>query len=308
MASLRFYRNSNVYVIMDALAQQDQQAQIVEQNQQTQLASLNATINSVGPLIPTNGATGPSGANGSNGATGSNGVGGATGATGPTGDIGETGAAGEMGPVGPMGLTGETGPRGLTGESGASASGSLNAIGYFSTSGVGISSDDLLTAFPIDQFGRPQIRDNRNNSGLGAIYKQGSWQTDGDPTNQMGEGIVIYGQNANGSLTSGAGGYARIKSYKIAIGQIISGVNGGNLFYTFLADYTTGITVRDDGNNIAFEANRIRGTIRTGSGTSRPTAVNIGEQWFDTSLGVNGGKPIWFAGSGRWVDASGSLV
>lgn len=43
------------------------------------------------------------------------------------------------------------------------------------------------------------------------------------------------------------------------------------------------------------------------SGETRPTDVLIGQCFFDTTLGENG-KPIWYAGSGVWVYADGTLA
>lgn len=193
---------------------------------------------------------------------------------------------------------------------GGGVTGFANALVYINTLGTGASTDSLLTAFPPDQFGRPQIRDVRQLAGLGAVYRQGAWQTDGDSTNQMGEGIIIYGQNANGVLTNAEGGYARIKSNRFGLAQIITGVNANNLFYAFRVDFAIGIVLRNDLNTVTFEANRSRGTILTGKGATaqRPIAVNVGEQWFDISLGANGGKPIWYVGGGLWIDANGTLV
>ncbi len=43
------------------------------------------------------------------------------------------------------------------------------------------------------------------------------------------------------------------------------------------------------------------------NGETRPTDVIVGQCFFDITLGENG-KPIWYAGSGAWVDATGALV
>ena len=50
-----------------------------------------------------------------------------------------------------------------------------------------------------------------------------------------------------------------------------------------------------------------------GTTAQRPTSnVWVGRMYFDTSLGANGGKPIWAvsiaAGVVTWVDASGAVV
>lgn len=46
--------------------------------------------------------------------------------------------------------------------------------------------------------------------------------------------------------------------------------------------------------------------LRSGSGPTadRPTGVSVGTQYFDTTLSL----PIWYAGSGNWVDATGTTV
>lgn len=43
------------------------------------------------------------------------------------------------------------------------------------------------------------------------------------------------------------------------------------------------------------------------NGETRPTDAIAGQCFFDTTLGENG-KPIWYAGSGAWVDATGTIV
>lgn len=52
---------------------------------------------------------------------------------------------------------------------------------------------------------------------------------------------------------------------------------------------------------------------QSGTTAQRPTVgVWVGRMYFDTSLGANGGKPIWAvsiaAGVVTWVDASGAVV
>jgi hypothetical protein len=187
--------------------------------------------------------------------------------------------------------------------------GDPNAIVFFNPLRTAAMDNPKFVAAPIDAFGRPVMIDNRNNGPTGSVWKQGSWQTDGDPTNQIGEGVVLYGANANGAQGGGNGGYGRFKPDRFGIAQIIVGVNGDNLFYAWRTDYT-GTTYKNDLAAVTYEINRARGTSRTAKGitANRPAAANVGEQWFDTSLGANGGKPIWFVGGGLWVDASGALV
>ena len=156
-----------------------------------------------------------------------------------------------------------------------------------------------------DQFARPQQRYIAVNS----VLRMGAWGADGDATTVNTEGAVWYGVNALGVQSAAEGGYARVKPDRFGLGQIITGINGDNLFYYFRAD-KDGIVVRNNSAVITFEVSKERGTMRTSKGVSaaRPAAVNVGEQWFDTALGANGGKPIWFVGGGLWVDASGALV
>ena len=145
------------------------------------------------------------------------------------------------------------------GGGGSAPTGDSGTMAYFNTSAPhGLTDDTQLFVSPIDQFGRPQIKDNRANAGTGSVYRQGSWQTDGDPTNQMGEGIVIYGQSENGNLNAGEGGYARVKSNRFGLGEIIPGVNGGNLFYYFRVDPTS-LWMTDALNNTIAQISRPSG-------------------------------------------------
>jgi len=203
----------------------------------------------------------------------------------------------------------KNGVKELIGGYGGGLTGDPNAIVYFDATGANAIDDAKLTAAPIDQFGRPQIKDIRKVAGVGPVWKQGEWTLDGDPSNEPSEGCVIYGANANGVQNGNNGGYSRVKSDRFGIAQIINGVNGNNLFYAFRVDYIS-LYLKDDLNIKQFEVVRDRGTMRTGSGitANRPAAANVGEQWFDISLGANGGKPIWFVGGGNWIDASGALV
>ncbi|MHA2248565.1 MAG: hypothetical protein ACXADY_26705, partial [Candidatus Hodarchaeales archaeon] len=80
-------------------------------------------------------------------------------------------------------------------------------------------------------------------------------------------------------------------------------VNGGTLYIspnTSLAanpTYTSG-TLTDD-----------RYKIRSGATGARPAQAQIGDTYFDTSLGANG-KPIWYDGNGTtgWADATRAAV
>jgi len=122
--------------------------------------------------------------------------------------------------VGPTGATGATGP-------GGSPTGDPNAIAYFNPTGAAITDDPKLTAAPPDQFGRPQIRDIRQNGPTGAVYRQGAWMADGDATNVIGEGLVIYGAAPNGLQDPANGTFARVKPSRFAIRLIIGGFDVG---------------------------------------------------------------------------------
>ncbi len=164
----------------------------------------------------------------------------------------------------------------------------------------------------IDQFGRPQIWDSRNNAGTGAVYRQGGWPSDGDPISQEGEGIVIYGKNEDGELGSGGGAYARVKAQRIGLAEIIPGVNGGNLFYLFRVDATSFYLKDRNGATIA-EIRRSSGTawfkeLRLGSATGPRLLTGIG-----SPQGVVVGSPgdlylntSTAAGYHLWVKESGT--
>ncbi len=59
--------------------------------------------------------------------------------------------------------------------------------------------------------------------------------------------------------------------------------------------------------------NIVNAITLSGTTANRPTKfIWIGRPYFDTSLGANGGKPIWVAsvsaGVATWVDATGAIV
>jgi hypothetical protein len=102
-----------------------------------------------------------------------------------------------------------------------------NAIAYGTPSGGGLTSDALLTAAPLDGFGRPQIHDMRPN----AMWRIGSWQEDGDPTSVTCTGMAQYGSNAPDlGPDNTQGGYFLTGPHGFGIYEIIVGVNGGNTF------------------------------------------------------------------------------
>ncbi len=195
--------------------------------------------------------------------------------------------------------------------------GSPNALLFENPGGAGAITDAGLTAAPVDAFGRPIFRDVRTAAGTGAVWKQGAWQTDGDPLpNVTGEGFVIYGPNAQGTGPGPTdGGYARIKSNRFGLANIITGVNGNNLFYYFRADPTS-LFLADDTDTKTFEVVRATGagffgTVRTGgpagavwsSGTTvgGPNGVVVGSPGdLYSSL-----DPAAVPGTTFWVKESG---
>lgn len=133
--------------------------------------------------------------------------------------------------------------------------GNPNSIAYYDPLGVTITTDANLTAFPLDPFGRPQIWDKRL-GGAGAVYRNGSWTQDGDPTDVTGDGIVSYGPNAAGLGPNGVdGGYARVKPNRFGLAQV---VGGGPLTYYWRVDQTQ-MVYRDDLGVDKFSVDRATG-------------------------------------------------
>jgi len=112
---------------------------------------------------------------------------------------------------------------------GGGATGPADAIAYYDALGNN-SGDPLLTAIPVDQFGRAQIRDIREPTGpgSGAVLRQGAWVADGDPTNVQGEGVVVYGPAPNGIQDASNGTIGRVKYDRFQIRLIIGGVDIGS--------------------------------------------------------------------------------
>lgn len=201
---------------------------------------------------------------------------------------GSTGATGATGSAGATGATGATG--------GGGATGAPNAILYEDPTGTSETTDAALTAAPVDQFGRPQIRDIRF-AGIGCVYRQGAWSGDGDATDVQSEGVVLYGANAQGAGPNIAdGGYNRQKSNRIGLAQVINGVNNNGLFYYFRADPSS-LTLRDDGAVVSFNVVRSTGKTTIGqsggsisSGVGSPEGVLVGspgDLYMNTSGGAN---------------------
>lgn len=186
--------------------------------------------------------------------------------------------------------------------------GNPNAIVYNDPLGATIVGDNALTAAPVDQFGRPQILDRRQNGPIGPVFRQGGWTADGDPVDETAEGIVLYGPNANGAGPNATdGGYNRQKPDRIGIAQIINGVNGNALFYGFRADFVRMFLTDNFANNI-FEVNRATPRVSLGAATELllgGTPGAVGE--VPVSAGP-GASPAWgVVGTSQIVNDGGSL-
>ena len=177
---------------------------------------------------------------------------------------------------------------------GGGVTGDPNSILFENPTGTNAITDPKLVAAPVDQFGRPQIRDWRTGANVfpddGPVYRQGAWQTDGDPTNQNSQGVVLYGANSLGIGPSAlGGGYARIKPRRIGLAQIIPAVNGGALFYPirFDTDSVDGAAFLDDFAVAQFRVARSTGVVVMGS----PDATHGGNgALYINQLGPLGGS------------------
>ena len=205
---------------------------------------------------------------------------------------------------------------------GGTVSGDPNAIGYFDPTGANLIDNPLLVAAPIDQFARPQIRDTRTQAGTGAVWRQGAWETDGDPAPDVtGEGIVLYGPNALGNGPNpGNGGYNRQKPDRVGLAQIIPGVNGGNLFYYFRAD-PAGVFLRRDVDaakswNVERQTGKTTigvsgGSISSGSGSPEGAVIGSPGDLYMNTLAGDAGTTLWVKQSGAatntgWISSAQS--
>lgn len=181
---------------------------------------------------------------------------------------------------------------------GAGGTGNPNAIVFNDATGTVLVADNALVAAPPDAFGRPQIWDNRNFAGTGAVFRQGSWTADGDPTDQTGQGVVIYGPNALGAGPNATdGGEGRVKSDRFALAQIVNGVNGNNLFSAWRSDHVR-MFASDDANNVIYEL------VRLGDFSFTPVANGN----FSVSLSGTGQLTFTVAGSLIQIDAAGNIT
>lgn len=130
-----------------------------------------------------------------------------------------------------------------------------NSILFENPLGTGATTDASLVAAPVDPFGRPQVWDYRV-GGAGAVYRNGSWTQDGDPTDVTGDGFVSYGPSAAGLGPNGTdGGYARVKPNRFGLAQV---VGGGPLTYYWRVDQTQ-MVYRDDLGVDKFSVDRATG-------------------------------------------------
>lgn len=199
---------------------------------------------------------------------------------------------------------------GVGGGGGGGLVGSPNAIVFIAPGGVGYVTDPALTCAPVDPFGRPQIRDVRA-GGAGPVFRQGQWQSDGDPGNLEGDGIVVYGRNNLGVIDAANGGYARVKRDRFGIAQIRPDVLGGALYYPFRVDNTNLTFRRDDaGATITFNVSRAtgnidsEGTIKTAgsistqadleamNGVMRAITAEVGSPGAVATIRAGGGPPL----------------
>lgn len=196
---------------------------------------------------------------------------------------------------------------------GASISGPANALGYFNPAGNALTGSAALTAAPVDPFGRPQLWDRRV-GGAGAVFRQGSWTADGDPGNVLGDGLVIYGRSENGNQNAGEGGYARVKSDRFGLFEILPGGPAPS-FYAFRVDYTEMYLRRGDAvGTYSWRVTRASGnTVQTGTATLGAFTVALlpvgsegARAWASNGRkvgegpGAGTGVPVyWSAGSWR---------
>lgn len=169
-------------------------------------------------------------------------------------------------------------------------SGSPNSVVYINPAGTGTSTDAALTAFPVDAFGRPNVWDRRHGAGpdAGAVWRLGSWESDGDPASIQGEGLVVYGKAPNGLHNAANGTFARVKYDRFGIRMILAGVDIG---YAWRVDATHEYFTDDTG---AQTAEIVRAS---GKATFKDLRVNTTAPRFDALVGP--GAVV--------VDASGNL-
>lgn len=239
------------------------------------------------------GATGEAGLRGGSGSAGSTGATGNTGATGEVGASGATGSAGAAGAVGATGITGTTGATGATGAVGVAgitgATGAAGAPGTIVPAGI-----ELGT---LDAFSRYQILNKMSSS----ILRLGSWQSDGDATSNISEGIVVYGNSLTGqTLSPGAGSYARIKNNRFGLFTIdnaASGFTGAGGYYYRVDD--SALFYKNNAGADTFRVTRatgdttVKGTV-TLSNFTQPGVIGTNSSGLLANItGTTGQVPVW---------------
>ena len=161
---------------------------------------------------------------------------------------------------------------------GGGGTGDPNTLAWFGPSGV-LTDSVRLVVRQVGLYTRPEIWDARipDPGGAGPVYRQGAWQTDGDPFNLPGDGLVIYGPSINGILNSGEGAFARIKSNRFALRQIFPGFDG-DLWHVDPSQ----MYYMDNGGNFTWRLTRTTGTIDT-AGNVHPFNDDSGELGWDAA-------------------------
>lgn len=163
--------------------------------------------------------------------------------------------------------------------------GSPNAIVYYDPAGLTITTNANLTAFPVDQFGRPQILDRRLNGFTGCVFRQGAWTADGDPSDIISEGVVLYGPAPNGLFNANNGTIGRSKYSRFAIRMIQNGVDIG---YAFRVDADNAATVWDNltvfglGALVQYEGTYYTSLQAGNVGNVPPTPPALSAWWLQT--------------------------
>lgn len=126
----------------------------------------------------------------------------------------------------------------------------------------------------VDAFSRTQFWNYEANS----IIRLGALAQDGDPVNASSEGIVIYGQNAQGDAMGATDwGYFRVKPYRIGL---YNSKTAGYVGYLFKLDTQTNeCYLKDNSGNKTFDFNRLTSEI-----TIQNSAGTAGINWNGTTL------------------------
>lgn len=223
---------------------------------------------------------------------------------------GAAGTAGATGLTGDVGATGATGSTGITGTTGAA--GAVGATGAAGTPGTTVPVGIELGS--LDAFSRHQILNNMSSS----ILRLGSWQSDGDATSNISEGIAIYGNSLTGqTLAPGAGSIARIKNNRFGLftidptttGFVDAGgyyyrVDDSAMFYKNNAAVDVFRVARSTGNMA------VKGTV-TFSNFTQPGIIGTNSSGLLTNVaGTTGQVPVWdnSANGFNWAAAPAGTI